>query len=95
MYMEADVRDASKGKGATPNSKNKVLLAGSGMLITSENQIRRLKEAGLNDVTIDTTKGKDSAGGTPVSAPKPIAMPREPRKKPLPEGRTRSRILVK
>ena len=88
MYMEADVRDAAKGKGATPNSKNNVLLLGSGMLITSENQIRRLKEAGLNDVTIDTTKGKDSADGTPVSAPKPIEMPREPRKKPLPEGRT-------
>jgi putative nucleotidyltransferase with HDIG domain len=88
MYMEADVRDSSKGKGATPGSKNKVPLAGSGMLITSENQIRRLNEAGLNEVTIDSSKGKDTAGGTPVAAPAPVVMPREPRKKPLPEGRT-------
>jgi hypothetical protein len=47
MYMEADVRDAAKGKGAIPNSKKNVLLLGSGMLITSENQIRRLKGRAL------------------------------------------------
>ena len=88
MFMEADVRDAARGKGAIPNSKKNVLLLGAGMLITSENQIRRLKEAGLNDVVIDTTKGKDTAGGTPVGPTKPIAMPREARKKPLPKGRT-------
>jgi len=88
MYMEADLRDAAKGKGAIPNSKKNVLLPGSGMLITSESQIRRLKEAGLGDITIDTSKGKDSAGGTPISAPAPIVMPRAPRKNPLPEGRT-------
>ena len=87
MFMEADVRDAAKGKDATSNSKKNVLLLGAGMLITSDSQIRRLKEAGLNDVIIDTAKGKDSAGGTPVSET-PIAVPREPRKKPLPEGRT-------
>ncbi len=64
MFMEADVKEGAKGS----SSKN-VLLLGKGMLITTENQIRRLKEAGLNDVTIDTSKGKDIAGGTVVAAP--------------------------
>lgn len=84
MYMEADVKEGSN-KGS---SSSNVLLLGKGVLITSENQIKRLRDAGLQNVTIDTTKGKDAAGGTPVVAPKPIQMPREPRKKPLPPGRT-------
>ena len=83
MYMEADVKEAAKGKAA--GSKN-VLLLGKGMLVTSENQIRRLKEAGLSEVTIDTTKGADATGGTPVAQPV-VRMPRQPREKPLPPGR--------
>lgn len=63
MFIEADVRDAAKGKGITAGSGKNVLLLGKGMLVTSQNQVRRLKEAGLKEVTIDTTKGKDSAGG--------------------------------
>lgn len=71
MFIEADVRDAAKGKGATASSGKNVLLLGKGMLVTSQNQVRRLKEAGLNEVTIDTTKGKDSAGGKVQQAPPP------------------------
>ncbi|MDP6116871.1 MAG: DUF3391 domain-containing protein [Planctomycetota bacterium] len=85
MYMEADVKEGSKAAGA---SKQNVLLLGKGVLITSDNQIRRLREAGLTGVTIDTTKGKDVIGGMPVG---PVAVPqpsRERRAKPLPEGRT-------
>ena len=85
MYMEADVREATKGKAATPDSAKNVLLLGSGVLITSEPQIRRLKEAGLNDVTIDTSKGKDSDAG--VAVQQPVAVPQERRKKSLPGGR--------
>ncbi len=84
MYMEADVKEGAKG-GA---SKKGVLLLGKGVLITTENQIRRLKAAGLGEVTIDTTKGKDVPGGRPVA---PVAVPQPPRErraKPLPEGRT-------
>ena len=44
MFMEADVRDAAKG--GKSSGKKKVLLLGKGMLITADNQIRRLKEAG-------------------------------------------------
>ena len=62
MYLEASVKE-SVAKGA---SKQNVLLLGKGVLITSANQIRRLKAAGLGDVTIDNTKGKDSDGGTDV-----------------------------
>ncbi len=64
MFMEVDVKDATGG------NKN-VLLLGKGILITSENQIRRLQEAGLKDVIIDTSKGKDVAGGSVVNAPAP------------------------
>jgi hypothetical protein len=48
MLIEADVRGAVGGKGATPASGKNVLLLGKGMLIISQNQVRRLKEAGLN-----------------------------------------------
>ena len=79
MFMEADVRESVSGAAA----KN-VLLLGKGMLITSENQIRRLKEAGLTEVTIDTAKGKDVAGGTVVPVPQ---QRREPKKATPPAGR--------
>lgn len=83
MYMEADIKEAVKGS-ASANLK----LLGKGVLITSENQIRRIKEAGLANITIDTTKGTDIEGGQvihqgPIEAPKQ----REPKKKPLPPGR--------
>lgn len=83
MYMEADIKEAVKGSA----SKNLKLL-GKGVLITSENQIRRIKEAGLSNITIDTSKGTDIEGGEvlpqgPIEAPKQ----REPKKKPLPPGR--------
>ncbi|MDA0747352.1 MAG: HD-GYP domain-containing protein [bacterium] len=82
MYMEADVKESAQGAG----SKN-VLLLGKGVLIASDNQIRRLKAAGLENVTIDTTKGKDLPGGE-VIAPVVIPQPqRERREKALPEGR--------
>jgi putative nucleotidyltransferase with HDIG domain len=68
MFMEADVKEA------TGERKN-VLLLGKGILITSENQIRRLQEAGLKDVIIDTSKGKDVEGGRVVDAPAPIKAP--------------------
>ena len=85
IYMEADVRDAAKG--AVPSSSRNVLLLGKGMLIISANQIRRLKEAGLNEVTIDTTKGDDvEGGGGRVEAPA-VIIPQERRKKALPKGR--------
>lgn len=84
MFMEADVKESAGGKGS---SKKNVLLLGKGMLITSKNQIKRLMSAGLENVTIDTSKGKDTVGGTPVGGPV-IQMPREKRTKPLPEGRT-------
>jgi hypothetical protein len=71
MFIEADVRVAAKGKGAMPTSGKNVLLLGKGMLVTSENQVRRLKEASLNEVTIDTTKGKDSGGSKVQQAPPP------------------------
>ncbi len=64
MFMEMDVKAAA---GANKN----VLLLGKGILITSETQIRRLQEAGLKDVIIDTSKGKDVAGGSVVNAPAP------------------------
>lgn len=83
MFMEADVKEGGKSKGS---SNKNVLLLGKGMLVTSENQVRRLKEAGLGEVTIDTTKGADAPGGKPVSAAVP-QMPREPKKKPPPPGR--------
>jgi HD-GYP domain-containing protein (c-di-GMP phosphodiesterase class II) len=79
MFMEADVRDAAKGK----DTKN-VLLLGKGMLITSDNQIRRLKDAGLNEVTIDTSKGKDIPGGQVVAPPPQV---REVKKAKPPAGR--------
>lgn len=84
MFMEADVKEGAKGG----SGKNNVLLAGKGFLITSENQIKRLRAAGMQNVTIDTSKGKDSGSAVAIQAPKAIVMPREPRKKPLPEGRT-------
>jgi len=84
MFIEADVRDAVKGKGATSGSSKNVLLLGKGILVTSENQVRRLKEAGLNEVTIDTSKGKDSAGGRIQQAP--VQMKEKPKAKP-PGGR--------
>jgi putative nucleotidyltransferase with HDIG domain len=82
MYMEADVKESAKRA-----SSQNVLLLGKGVLITSPNQIRRLKAAGLGEVTIDTTKGKDIDGGTvipQVVVPQPA---RERRGKPLPKGR--------
>ena len=84
MFIEADVRDAAKGKGAAPSSGKNVLLLGKGMLVTSQNQVKRLKEAGLNEVTIDTTKGKDSAGGRLQTAP--VVM-KEVKKAVPPAGR--------
>lgn len=84
MFIEADVRDAAKGKGAAPSSGKNVLLLGKGMLVTSQNQVKRLKEAGLNEVTIDTTKGKDSAGGRLQAAP--VVM-KEVKKAVPPAGR--------
>ncbi len=84
MFIEADVRDAAKGKGATASSGKNVLLLGKGMLVTSQNQVRRLKEAGLNEVTIDTNKGKDSAGGRVQQGP--VQMKEKPKAKP-PGGR--------
>ncbi|MDA0748395.1 MAG: DUF3391 domain-containing protein [bacterium] len=83
MFMEADVRDAAKG-GPAAGKKN-VLLLGKGMLITSDNQIRRLKEAGLKNVTIDTSKGKDLPGGGQVVAPPPVV--KEIKKAKPPAGR--------
>jgi hypothetical protein len=84
MFMEADVRDAAKG-GSSAGKKNALLL-GKGMLITSDNQIRRLKEAGLNNVTIDTSKGKDvPGGGGRVVAPPPVI--KEIKKAKPPAGR--------
>lgn len=80
MFMEADVREGAKGSV----SKN-VLLLGKGMLITSMIQVRRLKEAGLENVTIDTSKGKDLAGGQVVAAPPPKM--REPKREKPPPGR--------
>ena len=85
MYMEADVKEGAQGGASNKN----VLLLGKGVLITSANQIRRLKAAGLENVTIDTTKGKDvpGGGGEPVA---PVIVPptqREPRKKGLAPGR--------
>ncbi len=71
MFIEADVRDAVNKKSATSGSSKNVLLLGKGMLVTSQNQVRRLKEAGLNEVTIDTSKGKDSAGGRVQQGPAP------------------------
>ncbi len=86
MFMEADVREAAEKK-LTGSAKN-VLLLGKGVLITSENQIRRLVDAGLDQVTIDTTKGKDIEGGEAVPT---LAVPperRERKTQKLPEGRT-------
>ena len=65
MYMEVDVKDSTGGN-------KQVLLLGKGILLTSENQIRRLQEAGLKEVVIDTSKGKDVAGGQQVDAPAPV-----------------------
>ena len=79
MFIEADVRNAVKGKGGKPTSGKNVLLLGKGMLVTSENQVRRLKEANLDEVTIDTAKGKDSVGSKVQQPP-----PRQMREKALP-----------
>ena len=82
MYMEADVKESSKS-----SSNKNVLLLGKGVLITSANQIRRLKDAGLGEVIIDTTNEKDIEGGTVVPqvvVPQPT---RERRAKPLPKER--------
>ena len=79
MFMEADIKEGAKGA----SSKN-VLLLGKGVLITSANQIRRLKEAGLTNVTIDTSKGKDIPGGQVVAAPVQI---KEAKKQKPPGGR--------
>jgi len=76
MYMEADVQD---GVGS---SRENVLLLGKGMLVTSANQIRRLKEAGLDEVTIDTSKGKDVPGGQVMAGPVKVRMS----KKAMPAG---------
>ncbi len=81
MYMEADIKE-----GAKSSNKN-VLLLGKGVLITSANQIRRIKSAGMANVTIDTTKGKDIDGGTVIEPLVVPSAPREPRKKTLPAGR--------
>ncbi|MDA0709708.1 MAG: DUF3391 domain-containing protein [bacterium] len=81
MYMEADIQESVKG-----SSVKNLKLLGKGVLITSANQIRRIKEAGLANVTIDTTKGSDIDGGEVVptlDTPKQ----RETKKKPLPPGR--------
>jgi len=82
MYMEADVQEGVKGS----SSKN-VKLVGKGFLITSENQIRRIKEAGMATVTIDTSKGADAAGGEVLNKPLAVPQERKPKKKPLPPGR--------
>ncbi|MSS70633.1 MAG: DUF3391 domain-containing protein [Candidatus Latescibacteria bacterium] len=87
MFMEMDVKAAA---GANKN----VLLLGKGILITSETQIRRLQEAGLKDVIIDTSKGKDVAGGSVVNAPAPPSRPPQspgPRPDARPSSRMRSR----
>jgi HD-GYP domain-containing protein (c-di-GMP phosphodiesterase class II) len=63
-----------------------VKLLGKGVLITSANQIRRIREAGSENVTIDTSKGADSEGGE-VIAPLEAPKQREAKKKPLPPGR--------
>ena len=81
MYMEADVKEGAKG------SSNNVKLLGKGVLITSENQIRRLKAAGLENVTIDTSKGGDAAGGEVLNKPLAVPQERTAKKKPLPPGR--------
>jgi len=82
MYMEADVKEGAKG------SKSNVKLLGKGVLITSENQIRRLKAAGLENVTIDTAKGEDAAGGEVLNKPLAVPQERKSKKKPLPPGRS-------
>lgn len=79
MFMEADIKE-----GAGGSSKKNVLLLGKGMLVTSGNQIRRLKKAGLKEVTIDTSKGKDIVGGQVVAPPVQI---REVKKAKPPAGR--------
>ena len=85
MFMEADVREAA---GKITGSAKNVLLLGKGVLITSENQIRRLVDAGLDQVTIDTTKGKDIEGGEPVPTLVAPTERRERKTQKLPEGRT-------
>ena len=75
MYMEVDVKDSTGGN-------KKVLLLGKGILLTSENQIRRLQEAGLKEVVIDTSKGKDVAGGKQVDAPAPVIKMPQAQKPP-------------
>ena len=85
MFMEADVREAA---GKVTGSAKNVLLLGKGVLITSENQIRRLVDAGLDQVTIDTTKGKDIEGGEPVPTLVAPTERRERKTQKLPEGRT-------
>ena len=79
MYLEADVKESAKEKA---EKKSNALLLGKGVLVTSETQIRRLKEAGMTEVTIDTSKGKDAAGGVSVE-PVKSELPREKREKPL------------
>ncbi len=78
MYMEVDVKDSTGGN-------KKVLLLGKGILLTSENQIRRLQEAGLKEVVIDTSKGKDVAGGKQVDAPAPVIKMPQAQKPPRAE----------
>ena len=85
MYIAGAVSESVKGA-----AKKSVLLLGSGMQVASQKQIRRLKEAGLDEVTIDTEKGIDVLGGgsgAPITIPK---LPRERRAKPLPPGREAS-----
>jgi hypothetical protein len=83
MYMEADIQESVKG-----SSNKNLKLLGKGVLITSANQIRRIKEAGLANVTIDTSKGTDTEGGEVITQPN-LETPkqREHKKKPLPPGR--------
>ena len=81
MYMEADVKEGAKG------SNNNLKLLDKGVLITSENQIRRLRAAGLENVTIDTAKGEDAAGGEVLNTSLAVPQERTPKKKTLPPGR--------
>ena len=82
MYIAGAVKENIKGV-----SKKSVLLLGSGMQVTSENQIRRLKESGLDQVTIDTERGIDVSGDTHVGQIAPPRPHRERRTKRLPPGR--------
>ena len=82
MHLEANIRETSEGS-ANPQ----VLLLARGVLLSSEKQIQRLRKAGLVDVTIDTSKGKDIPGGRPKTPAMVRQQPRELRLPRPPPGR--------